>query len=369
MEPSSRIDSQSGYCSETKTFRSLRPPINLPIATTPISAASYALSLQSTSPWPAHTAALINVATGDCLSYSDFTSRVRTLAASLQTIVGLERNTTAFVLSPNSINVPILYFSLLSLGVVISPANPISTESEISRQITLSNPVVAFATSETCHKLPNLKYGTILIDSPEFESMMTSPVSGSSVVEVSQSDVAAVLYSSGTTGEVKGVMLTHRNLTAIVANYFTQRQQRSSPAIALYTMPYFHVFGFFYNLKSVALSETVAVMQKFEMKNMLRAVEKFRVTHIASAPPVVVAMAKGDTTNGYDLSSLENIRCGGAHLGKEVIKAFRDKFSKVIVIQVSPIEQSHFISCTSSRKKKNRKLNLSYGGNDVYCTR
>jgi 4-coumarate--CoA ligase len=63
---------------------------------------------------------------------------------------------TAFILSSNLVKVPILYFSLLSLGVVISPTNPISTESEIVELVHLCNLVIAFATSSTAHKLPTL---------------------------------------------------------------------------------------------------------------------------------------------------------------------------------------------------------------------
>jgi acyl-CoA synthetase (AMP-forming)/AMP-acid ligase II len=103
----------------------------------------------------------------------------------------------------------------------------------------------------------------------------------------------------------------------------------------LYTVPYFHVFGFFYSFKSVALSETVVVMERFDLKKMLRAVEKFRVTHLAVAPPVVVAMAKSDLTDGYDLRSLETVGCGGAPLGKDVMKVFADRFPTVDLWQVS----------------------------------
>jgi acyl-CoA synthetase (AMP-forming)/AMP-acid ligase II len=154
-------------------------------------------------------------------------------------------------------------------------------------------------------------------------------------VTVNQSDLAAIMFSSGTTGKVKGVMLTHRNLMAVIAGYYPFKQERKSPTVLLYTVPYFHVFGFFYSFKSIALSETVVVMERFDLKKMLRAVEKFRVTHLAVAPPVVVAMTKSDLTDGYDLRSLETVGCGGAPLGKDVMKVFADRFPIVDLWQVS----------------------------------
>jgi 4-coumarate--CoA ligase len=252
------IDPNSGFNKLTSTFHSLRPPIDLPSEHTPISATDYAFSLRLNSPWP-DSLALINSSTGQRVSYSEFICKTETLASYLQSVIGLTKGDTAFVLSQNLIQVPILYFSLLSLGVVISPANPLSTESEILDLIQLCKPVIAFATSSSCHKLPTtlLRFNTILIDSPEFVSMMTSPIQKLERVEVSQSDLAAILYSSGTTGRVKGVMLTHRNVMASVAGSYAHWKGRESPAVFLYTVPYFHVFRFFYCLKSVALSEAV----------------------------------------------------------------------------------------------------------------
>lgn len=165
--------------------------------------------------------------------------------------------------------------------------------------------------------------------------MMTNTGLKLETVEVNQSDLAAIMYSSGTTGEVKGVKLSHRNFIASIANFHALRPDRDSPAVILYTVPLFHVFGFHYILKSVALTETAVLMERFDLKKMLKTIEDFRVNQLVVAPPIVVAMAKGSVTHGYDLSSLETVGSGGAPLGKDVMQAFADKFPKTILYQVS----------------------------------
>lgn len=152
--------------------------------------------------------------------------------------------------------------------------------------------------------------------------------------DVSQSDLAAILYSSGTTGKVKGVMLTHRNLIAVAAGHDAARPQRESPSICLHTMPYFHVYGFTFSMRSVVLSETGVLIERFEVRKMLRAVEEFGVTHLAVVPPVVVAMAKEAVTDGYDLRSLEGIACGAAPIGIDAVAALKSKFPRIVFVQV-----------------------------------
>ncbi|XP_061344468.1 4-coumarate--CoA ligase-like 9 [Gastrolobium bilobum] len=329
------VDPKSGFNTASRTFHSLKPPLNLPPPHANISAAAYTLSLRRNSPWSDSVIALVDSATSHQLSYSDLIQRSETLATNLTTLYGLTKGQTAFILSPNLIQVPILYFALLSIGVVVSPANPISTRSEISHLLNLCEPVIAFATSFSAPKLPKLRLGTILLDSPEFDSLTTTTAASipRGGVEVSQSDVAAVLYSSGTTGKVKGVMLTHRNLMATVAGYDAVRVRTESPAVYLYTVPYFHVYGFTYCLRSVAMMDTVLVMERFGLGKMLDAVERFGLTHLVAAPPVVVAMSKNGVTEGHDLSSLQGVACGGAPLGKETVAAFKLKFPRVLLVQ------------------------------------
>ncbi|KAK2413641.1 4-coumarate--CoA ligase [Trifolium repens] len=329
------MDPKTGFNSISRTFQTLRPPLNLPPPHATISAATYTLSLHHKSPFSSSSIFLIDSTTSHQLSYSIFIQRSKTLAKNL-TLRGLTKHHTALILSPNIFQVPILYFALLSIGVVVSPANPISSPSDISHFINLSKPVIAFTTS-FYGKLPKLPLGTILIDSPEFDSLTTEETKDNSptaaLPEVSQSDVAVILYSSGTTGKSKGVMLTHRNLTAAVAAHDAVRITKESPAVCLLTVPLFHVYGFTFLLKCVAMMETVVVMERFGLGKMLSVLERFRVSNLVVAPPVVVAMSKEGATERYDLSSLKNVTCGGAPLGKDNFDAFKAKFSQVSIIQ------------------------------------
>uniref|UniRef100_A0A7N0UU74 4-coumarate--CoA ligase n=1 Tax=Kalanchoe fedtschenkoi TaxID=63787 RepID=A0A7N0UU74_KALFE len=327
-------DAKSGYCSETKIFHSLRKPLDLPPEDIPLTVSSYALSLQPNNPIVNPTA-MIDCATKRSISYSEFIRQVDSLSFHLHSVVGIKKGDVAFLLCSNSVKVPIIYFSLMSLGVVLSPSNPMSTEAEILRQLNLCNPVVAFAVSSASAKLPNLKFGTIVVDSPDFDSVLATEAGEIDRVEVSQSAVAAIMYSSGTTGRVKGVMVTHRNMIANTASFYQHRSERrsSAPAVALGTVPYFHIFGFFAMLRAVAVSDCVVVMERFDLRSMMRAVDEFKVTHLTVVPPVVVAMVKGDAAAGCDLSSLETLGVGAAPLGKDVVAAFKTKFPHVVLGQ------------------------------------
>ncbi|KAG6401892.1 hypothetical protein SASPL_138760 [Salvia splendens] len=336
-------DPKTGYCSATRIYHSLLPPAPLPPPSSPLSISSYALSLlhspaNPTSAALSTTAFLIDGDSGDRLTYSAFVQRVTSLSSSLTSLISI--NDVAFVLSPPTFHIPVLYFSLLSLGVAISPSNPLASAHELAQQIQLSKPSIAFTTSALAHKIPpNLP--VILLDSPEFLSMLQfrSPITTTAAAAVKQSDPAAVLYSSGTTGKVKAVVLTHRNLIAVITGYYlkklsddTKRGVFERP-VTLFTLPLFHVFGFFMLIRAAAIGESLVLMGKFDFVKMLEAVQRYRVMHIPVAPPVIVAMVKSDLVDKYDLSSLQLLGSGGAPLGEDVAERFKAKFPNVDLTQ------------------------------------
>ncbi|KAB5525109.1 hypothetical protein DKX38_022858 [Salix brachista] len=335
------IDPRSGFCQETKTFYSLRPHAPCPPPHQPLSITQFVLSLLHSSTIPTTTTTYLTIpSTAQSLTYSQAIDQIYSLSSSLKNHYNLKNNDVAFILCPPSLHVPILYLSLLYLGVTISPANPLSSDSELAHQIQLCKPKVAFATSQTAHKLPSLPLGTVLIDSPEFNSLLThsKPQTTHPQVEVSQSDVAAILYSSGTTGRVKGVALTHRNLIALISGSRHSKavldpNQPELPPVSLFILPLFHVFGFFMSINMFSRGGTLVLMERFEFVHMLKYVERHRITYMPVSPPLIVAFVKEDLTKKYDLSSLKTLGCGGAPLGKEVADAFKEKFPHVEIVQ------------------------------------
>ncbi|CAO1944036.1 unnamed protein product [Urochloa humidicola] len=232
----------------------------------------------------------------------------------------------------------------MSIGAAVSPANPASTAEEFAHIAALARPVVAFAVPEVAAKLPR-SLRCVVIGSDEYKGL--SSAGGATPpppVAVKQSDTAAVLYSSGTTGRVKAVAITHRNLIALICTHKANREKVEKeaaeageepppPTVALLPLPLFHVFGFMMLLRSVAMGETAVLMERFDFGAVLRAIERYRVTLLPAAPPVLVAMIKSEEARRRDLSSLLVIGIGGAPLGREVAERFAAIFPDIELVQ------------------------------------
>jgi len=137
------------------------------------------------------------------------------------------------------------------------------------------------------------------------------------------------------------VALTHRNLIALISGFHhnmkePEPNQPEQPPVSLFILPLFHVFGFFMSINAFSRGETLVLMERFDFVQMLKHVEKYRVTYMPVSPPLIVAFVKSDLTEKYDLSSLRSLGCGGAPLGKEVADKFKEKFPHVEIVQVIP---------------------------------
>ncbi|PWA42276.1 AMP-dependent synthetase/ligase, AMP-binding enzyme C-terminal domain protein [Artemisia annua] len=149
-------------------------------------------------------------------------------------------------------------------------------------------------------------------------------------------DMAAILYSSGTTGLSKGVVLTHKSIiTTSLMMTADQETYDEGKCVFLCVVPLFHIMGLVsFTYSQLQLGNAMVVMNRFELEETLEAMERFKVTHLYTAPPVVMAMVKRKEVVGrFDVSELREIASGAAPLGKDVMDECSKVFPQAMILQ------------------------------------
>ncbi|KAG9134001.1 hypothetical protein Leryth_004695 [Lithospermum erythrorhizon] len=150
------------------------------------------------------------------------------------------------------------------------------------------------------------------------------------------------MFSSGTTGACKGVVLTHRNFISMVALFvrFESSQYSFTPSKNVYiaVLPMFHIFGLAQFVTGLlSLGTTVVVMKKFNPDEMVKAIAKYGVTHFPVVPPLMTALTKKaksmDVKKGNFLRSLKQVSSGAAPLTTKLIQELVQALPHVDFIQ------------------------------------
>ena len=180
---------------------------------------------------------------------------------------------------------------------------------------------------------------------PFTELMSAEPFEGHAAVDVAE-DVVVLPYSSGTTGYPKGVMLTHRNLTANMAQI--EHIQRIEPGVerVIAVLPFFHIYGMQVLMNNVIYrGGTVVTMPRFDLPEFLRILQDHAITIAYLVPPVVLALAKHPMVADYDLSALRLIFSGAAPLSGELAAEVTQRLGVPVVqgygmTELSPVTHS-----------------------------
>jgi acyl-CoA synthetase (AMP-forming)/AMP-acid ligase II len=274
--------------------------------------------------------ALIDGAGDRRWTYAELGRVVRATAAGLAAH-GLRKGDVLALCLPNLPEFVIGFHATIAAGGVVTTVSPLATDREAAAQLRhsrtrwlLTTPALAERLSETLASPGLLEVFTVGGGSigTDFSSLaLEQPGAEDTRVDIAPDDAAAILYSSGTTGLPKGVVLTHRSLVAGLA--CMERPAGVSTAdTALSACPLYHISGLQVEMNlDLASGATLVTMPRFELATFLQLIERYRVTRIVVAPPMVLALAGSAEVDGYDVSSLRVLTSGGAPLSADVARA------------------------------------------------
>ncbi len=268
--------------------------------------------------------AIVEVEGGRSLTYRQLTERIRLGRARLAE-TGVRPGQVVALMAPNGIDYPAAFHAVVSLGAVVTTMNPSYTPEELRHQLRDAGACVLLCSPAHVELARAAMAGTdvrTLLTLPELADFAATADPGP---RTDPTAVAALPYSSGTTGLPKGVMLTHANLIAQLDGCLAAAPIEDGE-VALAVLPFFHIFGMQVILNNVlAQGGTIVTMRRFDLEPALATIERHRVSHLFVVPPIVLALAQHPAVADYDLSSLRSILSGAAPLGADVAKAAGDR--------------------------------------------
>jgi acyl-CoA synthetase (AMP-forming)/AMP-acid ligase II len=273
--------------------------------------------------------AVIDGPSGRELSYAALDEQVRRLGGGLLAR-GFAKGDTLALLSPNIPEYAVAFHGTTHIGGVVSTINPVYNTEEIAYQLEDSRARILVTVPPAAEQARAAARRTgvedvVVIGEDSFAELLAAePAEPAADVDPAR-DLAALPYSSGTTGYPKGVMLTHRNL---VANL--EQTQGAMPVgeddVIVGVLPFFHIYGMVVILNlGLRHGATIVSMPRFDLEGFLSVIQDRRVTRAYVVPPIALALAKHPLVDRYDLSSLELIFSGAAPLGAELEQACAER--------------------------------------------
>ncbi len=249
---------------------------------------------------------------------------------------GIEKGDRIAILSANAPEYFVAFYGTLFAGGVVTTLNPLYKEREVLHQLEDCGAKAIFAMgalSSIVHSvrehLPELKHvfniedvWTIAADAPpDPHTVQFNP----------REDLAALPYSSGTTGLPKGVMLTHLNLVSNVRQTCTTGLS-SGYSVYLDFLPFFHIYGMVVLMAcGFASGIPQVVMPRFDPATCLDLIQRHKITNLFAVPPALLALANFGDADKYDTSSLTMIMSGAAPLPPEVARAAATRLNTTVL--------------------------------------
>jgi long-chain acyl-CoA synthetase len=267
-------------------------------------------------------------------SYSyDALDRLTNRGASLLANLGAGRGDVVALYLESGPELLVGYLGALKAGAVPNVINATLRPEEVFRVVADSGARVLMTDPERWASLAPVREGLgvqhVLITGPEdgdgassFDALLATASDRFETADLEPGSLANLLYTSGTTGQPKGVMLTHLNILDN-ARQFSGVHYGPDDRL-LVAAPLFHCWGLINGVLGVfAVGGTAIIVRRFRTEPVLDLIESARPTALMAVPTMVNYMAKSPTISRRDLSSLHFVLCAAAPMPRELIEVLR----------------------------------------------
>ena len=236
----------------------------------------------------------------------------------------------------------VIYVALAAYGVTVVPFNSWWKKEELSYGIEHSEVKLVFSDTKRYESLKDLNIEIIVNEPIDNKQTFNEIVSGTSTewpaANATEEDISVLLYTSGSTGLPKGVMLTHLAIINALFSFYTLGELRKivhnetlldvENASVLINVPLFHVTGLVTQfLLSMIAKRKLIIMYKWEAKYALDLIKEHKVTNLSGVPTQSWDLLNHPDIDNYDLSSLIDIGAGGAARPEDQVFNLHDKFN------------------------------------------
>ena len=267
--------------------------------------------------------AFVDGPSGRSYTFAEMEAAVRALAGGL-VARGFAKGDVVALMAPNIPEYAVVFHGVALAGGVVTTINPTYTPHEVNHQLTDASASMLITIDMFLDTARAGAEGTAVSEilvigesesAPSFQTLFGAPLAEQ--VPVGPDDLVVLPYSSGTTGLSKGVMLTHHNLVANVAQTMAVSDM-SRGEVAIAVLPFFHIYGMQVLMNmGLRLGVKLVTMPRFDLEQFLRLHQDHKITRSFIVPPIVVALAKHPMVDQFDLSSLKQIFSGAAPLSAE----------------------------------------------------
>lgn len=261
--------------------------------------------------------------TGKSLTCGELQIEVEEMGHSLMR-EGLRRKDKVLLMMGNSVEFAVSFFGIAEFGGIAVPVNTMLKKKELEYLIEDSQAAAVLVEEKFLEQIPKKycqdvrrqKEGLLLLKigdgrTEEKERYVQKP-----------QDVAMMLYTSGTTGNPKGVILSYRNLIS-KAEHITEAHQLTKEDTVLCVLPWFHINGLVITLITPLFSGgTIVIGGKFSVTNFWNDVEKYHATWFSGVPTMYSHLLSRGIPEGKDKSSLRFARSASSPLPVAVLEQF-----------------------------------------------